>query len=140
VEQLVAVHLDRGRTRAARTRSGPPGERHRLITGADHRDQIKEDVHRLLHHTSDPSDVIERFTDAADRVGTKARLSTLIAAGRELIPVVKFAREQQDRYDALVESVGAFSMARLTWAGTAAVLEILLLPIALITGFVFWAL
>jgi len=71
-------------------------------------------------------------------VGTKASLRTLIAAGRELLPVVGLARDQKERYDSLLESVGAFSMARLTWAATAAVLEILVLPVAIVTGFVFW--
>jgi hypothetical protein len=60
-------------------------------------------------------------------------IDLLAAAARRMAEWLK-------RYDDLLEAVGAWSMTRLTWAAVAAVLEILVLPIALITGLVFWIL
>jgi hypothetical protein len=135
---MVAGRLGRRRDPAARPGPRPVRGAAPLVVAANHHQQIKDDVHRLLQHAADRSIVLERFSDAADHVGTKPTLRALITAGRELAPVVRAAREQHERYDALLESVGAFSMARLTWAVFAAVFEILVLPVALLTGFVFW--
>jgi len=111
-----------------------------LRDAAAHEENVKDDVSRLLAATADQAAIRARIQDAVSRLGGPNKLRTMMAIGRELLPLAKAARERHERYQALVEAFGPAGLGALGTSVGLAIAVIVAAPIALVVGLVLFLL